>query len=297
MNLKNNNWKNYLGFLLFGLVFVYSLFWIKQGLDLTDEGFTISKSYFMFNGLLKENIDYIGGTSFLSGLWLKLVGSPFIIWERIGYCLIISMIALTSYKILSNYFDKILTALSIFATAIFVRMNIQTINYNVLPGLIILLSIFFVYKALEEKESVEIKKKYFYLILSGFLLGFSIFTRFTLITYLFLNFLFFFIYYYLKKDKKIIKDYLANLSGIFLSIVIIFIMLLMLQIIFRAILTIFQICTLMYLQSNSTNAINASTTTHSIFTLLPDYLNPLSQIIFYYIIFIHLTIINYIYKK
>jgi hypothetical protein len=284
LNFKSGEWKNKPSFILFAIVFAYSLFWIKQGLDLTDEGFTISKSYFMLNGLWKENVDFIGGTTLLNGLWLMLAGSPFILWERIGYSLIIAFIALLSYKILSFYFNDILSALSVFASITFVRMNIQSVNYNVVPGFLVLVSVFLLFKALRENE-LSLKRKSVFIFISGFIIGYSIFARFTYLSYMFLIFLFFGLYFLFIKEKKAISYYLINLAGILTGIIFWLVILKFTNSLNAYINNIKYMFFDVLVTGKNLAGHAVSTETHSFAALIGDYIKNFKEIIFYYIVF------------
>ncbi len=222
IRIRRKNWKEYSGFLLFTLIFAYSLIWIRQGLDLTDDGLSLSKSWFMLHGLWKENIDFIWGTTIIGSLWFRLVSFPFIIWERIGYCLIISFMGLFSYKILRSYFDDVLTFIAVLTAAIFVKMNVQSFHYSIVPGLLILASIYFLHASMK-----NVNRKNICLIMSGIILGFSVYARFTYIVFLIMPLVYFSLVLAIDKDKKkffnsVLFNYIGIIAGIIIGLTILF---------------------------------------------------------------------------
>jgi hypothetical protein len=217
--IKKNIFTYYSDFILFMTIFLYSLLWITQGFDLTDEGFVLSKSWFLVNGLWEQNTDFIWGSSLAGGIWLKIVGAPFLLWERIGYCLIIALMGLFIYKILRNYFEVIYSFVGVLLISVFIRMNIPTINYNCLPGLLAIVGVFFFVKSLNSRDNGSCQK--FYFILSGAIFGFSIFSRFSNIAFLVVPLIFFTLFYWIAKDEKILilRGLGYTYLGFFLGIV------------------------------------------------------------------------------
>lgn len=200
--IRKNIFIYYSDFILFMTVFLYSLLWITQGFDLTDEGFVLSKSWFLLNGLWEQNTDFMWGSSLTGGIWLKIIGAPFLLWERIGYCLIIALMGLFIYKILRNYFEAIYSFIGVLLISVFIRLNIPTINYSCLPGLLAIIGVFFFIKSLNSKDNGFYQK--FYFIFSGAIFGFSIFSRFSNIPFLVVPLAFFTLYYWIAKDEKIL---------------------------------------------------------------------------------------------
>ncbi len=182
---------------LFITVFLYTLYWIPQGFDITDEGFTLSKSWFMLHGLWHENVGLTWGSSLINGIWLNIIGVPSVFWARIAYVLLISFIATYSYKILELYFPKKESFIFTILVSIIITFgNPQTANYQNIPTLFMLISIYYFIKALEKQN------KYF-LIYSGIFIGMGVFTRFPVILFIIYPLVYFFIdYLYFKNSKK-----------------------------------------------------------------------------------------------
>lgn len=217
-----NKFYYYDDFILFGLIFLYSCFWINKGVDLTDEGFIITKAWFIFDGLMKENADFMWLTTLLGGLWLRIAGFASILWERIGYSLIISLFGLVSYKILKKEFPGIFTFFAVVTSSVIIRLNIQTVNYNNLPTLFIIFGTYFLYKS-----EHSTKKAPFFIVTSGLLFGISFFCRFTNLVFLFLPILFFsvkivFDKNFLNNIGKILFFYLGTLAAIIFAFFILF---------------------------------------------------------------------------
>ncbi|MCK4978741.1 MAG: hypothetical protein KAS62_00015 [Candidatus Delongbacteria bacterium] len=160
--------------------FLYLLSRIPYGFDVTDQGYHLSKAWMLVNGDYANNIDMIWLTSFLGGLWLKIVGHPSILWARFGYSILVSLIIYINVKILFLYFSKnIKNILLLSITALFfIHYNYYlTINYDNLPLFIILLSAFFLLK------NIKLKKPLLSLsVVSGALIGFSFFFKVSMLS-------------------------------------------------------------------------------------------------------------------
>ncbi len=163
---------------LFSLIFLFFLYRIPQGFDLTDEGFVLTKSRFMFHGAFHLNIDMIWGSSFVNGLWLSILNVPSLIWERVGFTILVALNSLVVFKILKLFFTKKESFLVVLFLTLFIPFGVgQTINYQNLPVLFILISFWFFLSGIKTENR-------FKLIFSGFVIVTSAMLRFPLIVYL-----------------------------------------------------------------------------------------------------------------
>ncbi len=172
---------------LFFLVFLFVTYWIPQGFDLTDEGFILSKSWFMLHGMWHENIDMIWGSSLVNGLWLSIMGTPNVLWARVGFSLLYALITIVSFKIIIIFFSQKESFWVVLLLSILVPVgHTQTINYHNLPTLFVLMSFLFFINAF--------KKRYiFNFILAGIFIVISVVMRFPLIVLVSYPFFFFFL--------------------------------------------------------------------------------------------------------
>lgn len=168
---------------------IFSLFfcWIPQGLDITDEGYVLTKSWFMLHGMWHQNVDMTWGSTLLNGFWLSLPGKPDILWARIGYVVLISLIVTVSYKTLILKFDR----RDSFITAALLGMlafsgSPQIISYQNLPVLAIVTGFFYFIKGAKSNKKLEF-------ILSGLFISFSVLLRFPNILLIFFLFGYFLI--------------------------------------------------------------------------------------------------------
>ncbi|GEM_PF-2629923 len=160
------------GIVLFTAVFFYLAFWIPQGFDVTDEGFVVTKSWFMFEGKWKDAVNMFWFSTFLNGIWLRIAGRPFLLWERVGYALLHACMALISFKILSFYRKGWRNIFLVFsAVLVSTSSSAQTVNYKNVPVLLMLLSILFLH------ISIKNKRRILYTVISGAFLGVSIHAR------------------------------------------------------------------------------------------------------------------------
>lgn len=175
------------------LVFLYQMTWILQGLDITDEGFNLTKAWFMLHGLWKENLDAIAGSSLFGGMWLSIFSKPYILWARLGAAMLIAAIFLLVFKILTLYFDKLKSFVFVFVACIYSTsptLSCTTVNYNNFPILLALFSIFILFK-------LNDKNKKIYSILVGLILVFAVFSRL-----MFAPFIFIPIFYFIFNKKE-----------------------------------------------------------------------------------------------
>ncbi len=191
--INRENFLKYSEFILFAFTFLFLLFWTPFGLDLTDEGKQMSISWFMFHGGLKHSytIEKIGSW-FVNGLWLGVLPVPFLMWERIGGVILMSVMTLFAYKILKFYRDDIYTFFITVTTMVFVvcvNSPEAKIDHSNLPTLLAILSLFFMLKYINKDFSFSGKP--IYLFISSIILTVSVVTRLPHILFLMLPLFFF----------------------------------------------------------------------------------------------------------
>ncbi len=160
--------------LLFFLNFFYSLFRTFKTFDVTDTGFHFTKAWGLFHGSVSENIDFLVGTSVVNGLWLSLPGEPSVLWARFGYVIVVTGIAVVSFKIYSLYFSRLREwLLFVILSIFFIHYNYYlSVNYDNLPVLSALCGLWFL---LKEKKGAS---SY---LLAGVLLALTIWLKFNFI--------------------------------------------------------------------------------------------------------------------
>ena len=216
LKLNYQIFSKYSALFLFFIIFLYVLYWIPQGFDLSDEGYIVSKSWFMLQGLWHSSIDMTWGSTLLNGLWLSIIAKPLLLWERIGYAAIIAVMGIFSYHIIKTYFDNIFSFFTVaVAGFIIICFRPQTIDYNILPVLIILIALYLLNLSYKQNKS-------FYCLLSGAFFGFSVFMKFPFILFLFCPVIYFlFNDLYINKNVKLFKkNLISNSFGILLGLII-----------------------------------------------------------------------------
>ncbi|MBN1251776.1 MAG: glycosyltransferase family 39 protein, partial [Bacteroidales bacterium] len=192
---RKNYSKIFNSWILFIITFLYTIYWIPQGFDITDEGYMLSKSWFMTHGMWSYNIDKIWGSTLLNKLRLSVLGTPSLIWVRFGYSIVVALMAVFSFKILKFRFDKIEAFISVFALSLISYSGrLQIINYHNISTLILLISIYFFVLAF-------VKKNNKILIISGFLILLATVSKITLGLFLAYPFFYFLIINVLEKNK------------------------------------------------------------------------------------------------
>ena len=160
---------------VFFSAFIYSVFRILKSFDVTDNGFHLTKSWGLFHGSVKENIDFWVGSSFVNGLWLSIYGEPNVLWARFGYVIVVTLIILFSYKIYNLYFKE-LRHLLIFLPLVFFFIHFNyylSANYDNMPLLVTLIGSWLLLK--------DEQCKSYNFVLSGFFWGLAVWLKFNYI--------------------------------------------------------------------------------------------------------------------
>lgn len=254
VNRRTNN-RLFKPFHLFLIVFSVTFYWIPQGLDITDEGFVLTKSWFMLHGMWHQNVDMTWGSTLLNGLWLTIAGKPDILWARIGYVFIISLIITFSYKTLILNFERS----EAFIIAGILGMTAfsgspQTISYQNLPVFAIVTGFFYFIRASKNGR----KSEFF---LAGLFISISVMLRFPNLVLVFFMVLYFIIkvLYTGHERNQLKKEGISFLFGVSSGLLFGFLVLL----ISRS-LHDFYFNSLVYFEKSSEN-------THSSFNLIKSY--------------------------
>ncbi|MBN2788754.1 MAG: hypothetical protein JXR69_01030 [Candidatus Delongbacteria bacterium] len=182
-------------------IWLYSFFYllsrVQYSLDVTDQGYHLSKAWALVNGDIANNIDMIWLTSFISGLWMKIIGHPSILWARVGYSIVVSLIIYFSVKTVMLYceinFRKLVFI--VITSVFFINFNYYlTVNYDNFPTMILIGSLYLILKDLRFSS---ISKKH--LILAGSFIGLAIFAKISMILTLILPLV---LYYESDQPKK-----------------------------------------------------------------------------------------------
>lgn len=161
---------------IFGVgIFLYYLFFIPFGFDITETGLHLSKQFFLFDGAWKEGFDEIAGTNLVGGLWLLISKCPFLIWARVGFSLVQAMIMYFSFRILILYFNplKVFFAGLVPAVSLSFWQYYHTVNFENLPLLFLLAAVYFILKQI---KSTECNQK-FNMYASGVFIVLSVFCK------------------------------------------------------------------------------------------------------------------------
>jgi hypothetical protein len=164
--------------LIFSTAFLY-LVLIPYGYETTDTGFTLSKQWAMFNGMWSENFDAIAGTNLIGGIWLMIPGVPSLLWARFGFVILQTLIVFFIFLINASFFGRVkafaLVLFFTFTTSFF--QYYHTINYDNLPFLLLLISIYFTIK--DQKNDGSEGYGFF---ISGFFISLCMFCKITYIS-------------------------------------------------------------------------------------------------------------------
>jgi hypothetical protein len=167
---------------LFIFIFQYSQLWAPFGVDVTDSGFMASKYWGMFHGCWFENIDLIWGSSFLGGLWESLLSEPRYLWLKTGYSLIFASIGYSTFRLLQTRFRSSVSFIAVLVAVVFSRYQIDIPNYNNISAFLGLSGVLQILQH-ESHATTGESTGGTRLILAGFLLGISVFSRLPNILY------------------------------------------------------------------------------------------------------------------
>lgn len=200
--------------------FLFLMFWIPFGLDMTDEGKQMSIAWFIFHGDFPHQYNFLKlGSWVANGLWLSIAGKPLLLWERIGGVILMSIMALVAYNILKRYKNNVYTCIVLFITLLFVicRNHPETkIDHSNFPTLLALLSIYCM--LLYTKPDMSFSGNIIFNILSSIIMMISVFTRFPHIIFVIFPLIFFIIA--LKLYKITPAKMLEALASYYLPIII-----------------------------------------------------------------------------
>ncbi len=169
--------KSYPGFWIFMLSLLYSLPWIIFGIDMTDESYSLTISWFY-----PVKWDFVASTSqisyTLSHLWLKLIGTPSVLWERLAVNTILATIMFFSYKTLlifkPEFKNKHLLSIGIFLSMAIAAYNWYRflVPYDKIPMLLTIMFFYFWYSGIKQDNKIN-------LAISGILFVIAIYSKIT----------------------------------------------------------------------------------------------------------------------
>jgi hypothetical protein len=204
--------------LFFGLLLFFLTLMNFQGLDLNDEGFHATQYQQFFSNPRSVQYTFIFWFSgFVGGLFYKIFSFAGLWGLRFAGALVTTLTAFVAYKLLRNHVKPIILLLSLtLLAALSIQAGPRDLYYNNLSAFLYILSIFFLYKGLEQS-------KFYFLFISGLIAGINVFTRLpnVLGAGLILTILY---YQILQKEtiKAFLSRYLLFIGGFIVSIFFVF---------------------------------------------------------------------------
>jgi hypothetical protein len=181
--INSSNFKDNVVKIFLPAVFLWYLYFIPYGFDVTDTGFTLSKQWAIMNGKWKENLDLIAGTNLIGGIWLILPGAPFLLWARFGFVIVQTLISFFTFRIAGIWFgsQKAFFFVLFFTITTSYSQYYHTINYDNLPYLFLLISVYFGLKVSNPGNSFKKNR-----IISGMAAVIAVFCKITYLPALFI---------------------------------------------------------------------------------------------------------------
>ncbi len=169
--------KQFTGYWVFSLTFFYSLPWIVFGFDMTDESYSLTVAWFFpeVKALVaqKAPVSYL-----LTHLWLKALGDPYYLWERIVVNIVLSLILYLSYKTAKNFSNE-LSGKWLATIIIFFAFGVLSYNwyrylvpYDKLPVLLTIIFLYLWFVGIKRKDKSLV-------FLSGIFLALAMYSRIT----------------------------------------------------------------------------------------------------------------------
>ena len=126
----------------------FALYWLPQGLDVTDEGRIPLIAKHLNNSPLNNYVLLRYGSIYFSYLWNSIVDFEYLIWSRIGYVFSTSITGITIFLFLKPKFNNNYLTISLITGMVaFSILPIYTINYNVMPIMFLALAVYFNHKS------------------------------------------------------------------------------------------------------------------------------------------------------
>jgi len=203
---RKNHWAIYLFTLCFTLI------WIPQGFDVTDEGTRLVHSWFLLKGHWSDYIGLKWGGHYLYGLWLHAFGEPNLLWARVAYALITAGITSLSVAIveldLKGFKVFVLGCLASLVINIFA---VQTVNYNNTPVILVLAFILLFLQGSRDRNNLK-------LLLSGALLSLTVLAKFPFIGILLIPFIYAGVEYVFSRNTEHFKSLIPASVGVFIGL-------------------------------------------------------------------------------
>lgn len=158
-------------YLFFGLLCIYQVLLVFQGLDMLDEGFHVASYQQIFHNPQSVQYTFLYWFSDIAGgLVVKLLPGTGLLGIRIAGALVSVSTIVIAYQLLKKHISPGILKLSLVLLALFINNDPKDLYYNNLSSFFYLVSIYFLYTALTENKNTL-------LFVSGLVVGINIFTR------------------------------------------------------------------------------------------------------------------------
>lgn len=153
------------------LSFIYPLLLIWQGLDVTDTGFFLSNYQLFFEDNQLHSIYIVWLTNVIGGIWWNWFGNLGVIGFKLLWVFMIWICFYLTYRLFKPYTTKHVLGWVLFITLLVAtNRNAIFFNYNTITSLL------YIAGAWTLMEGIRQDSRHF-LMISGFLLGISVFAR------------------------------------------------------------------------------------------------------------------------
>lgn len=163
--------------LTFLLILLYGSIWVWQGLDVTDEGVNLAYQWVLINRSQYYVYDAKWLSHLVGGLWLKLIGDWGVIGARFGWALVLSLTGLSAHWTMRRYYNSLIACVSVTLTGMAsMYRTYRVIDHHNFPAFLLVCASGLLLVS-QEAGGPERRKRWFAL-LSGLLLGVGVVARF-----------------------------------------------------------------------------------------------------------------------
>ncbi len=204
--MKKENIAKY-AIIIFMIIFLFNFARSFQGIDVTDEGWSLTLSWMANEYNINPEWSSISLSNYIGGAWLSL-SEPSLIWARLGGSILIALTSVMTFLCLCFYYKPKQIFKFLLPTGLIISTfnHTSVINYFTLPAFFSVLLLFLYSYLFYTNDNKTIKITNF---LIGLLLAVMIFSRITLILALALPILLKLFY-----DKKNKINLSFNLMGL-----------------------------------------------------------------------------------
>src|SRR5664279_1396614 len=141
--------------LYFLLIFLFQVFLIFQGFDLSDEGFLSTFYSQIFRHPTSVSYNFMFWlTGIIGGVWAKITSPLGLLGLRLGGAIVNTLTVILTYKLLKKYLNPEYLKVGLFLVVLSLNNDIKIINYNTISSLFYVILIIFLFRGIVKNLSL-----------------------------------------------------------------------------------------------------------------------------------------------